>query len=165
MVDPRSWENWKARYEARPHRDHAAAIVRVTHIGGPTVLLEIGDWRILTDPTFDAPGRRYTFGWGTASRKLTGPALAADELPPLDAVLLSHDHHDDNLDEAGRALLPRAETIVTTTSGARRLGGSARGLEAWGDDHARGARAADDRDHRHAMPARAAGSSTRSSAT
>jgi L-ascorbate metabolism protein UlaG (beta-lactamase superfamily) len=47
-------------------------------------------------------------------------------------VLLSHDHHADNLDEAGRALLPRAETIVTTASGARRLGDSARGLEPWG---------------------------------
>jgi L-ascorbate metabolism protein UlaG (beta-lactamase superfamily) len=46
-------------------------------------------------------------------------------------VLLSHDHHDDNLDEAGRALLPGAGTAVTTASGARRLGGSARGLEAW----------------------------------
>ena len=106
--------------------------VRVTHIGGPTVLLEIGDWRILTDPTFDAPGRRYSFGWGSWSRKLTGPALAADELPPVDAVLLSHDQHDDNLDEAGRALLPSAGAIVTTASGARRLGGSARGLEPWG---------------------------------
>jgi L-ascorbate metabolism protein UlaG (beta-lactamase superfamily) len=115
---------------ARGHA-RAAAIVRVTHIGGPTVLLEIGDWRVLTDPTFDPPGRRYTFGWGTASRKLTGPALAADELPPLDAVLLSHDHHDDNVDEAGRALLPLADTIVTTVPGARRLGGSARGLENW----------------------------------
>jgi L-ascorbate metabolism protein UlaG (beta-lactamase superfamily) len=114
---------------ARGHA-RATAIVRVTHIGGPTVLLEIGDWRILTDPTFDAPGRRYTFGWGTASRKLTGPALTADELPPLDAVLLSHDHHDDNLDDAGRALLPGADTVVTTTSGARRLGAS--GLEPWG---------------------------------
>jgi L-ascorbate metabolism protein UlaG (beta-lactamase superfamily) len=47
-------------------------------------------------------------------------------------VLLSHDHHADNLDDAGRALLPQAETIVTTASGARRLGGSARGLEPWG---------------------------------
>lgn len=47
-------------------------------------------------------------------------------------MLLSHDQHDDNLDEAGRALLPSAGAIVTTASGARRLGGSARGLEPWG---------------------------------
>jgi L-ascorbate metabolism protein UlaG (beta-lactamase superfamily) len=58
--------------------------------------------------------------------------LRAKELPPLDAVLLSHDHHGDNLDDAGRALLARAETILTTVSGARRLREAARGLEPWG---------------------------------
>jgi L-ascorbate metabolism protein UlaG (beta-lactamase superfamily) len=31
--------------------------VRLTHIGGPTVLIEAGGWRLLTDPTFDPPGR------------------------------------------------------------------------------------------------------------
>jgi L-ascorbate metabolism protein UlaG (beta-lactamase superfamily) len=46
-------------------------------------------------------------------------------------VLLTHDHHDDNLDAAGRALLPSAGVVVTTASGAKRLGGEARGLEPW----------------------------------
>jgi L-ascorbate metabolism protein UlaG (beta-lactamase superfamily) len=46
--------------------------VRITHIGGPTALIEIDGRRLLTDPTFDAPGRRYSFGWGTTSRKLIG---------------------------------------------------------------------------------------------
>ena len=105
--------------------------VRITHIGGPTTLIEVGGWRLLTDPTFDAPGRSYRFGWGTGSRKLDGPAVAADRLGRIDAVLLSHDHHDDNLDPAGRALLPAAGVVVTTASGARRLGANARGLEAW----------------------------------
>jgi L-ascorbate metabolism protein UlaG (beta-lactamase superfamily) len=105
--------------------------VRLTHIGGPTVLIEVGGRRLLTDPTFDAPGRRYGFGWGASSRKLTGPAVAAADVGTIDAVLLSHDHHADNLDDAGRALLPSAGTVVTTVSGAARLGASARGLEPW----------------------------------
>jgi len=46
-------------------------------------------------------------------------------------VLLTHDHHDDNLDDAGRALLPSAGVVVTTASGAKRLGGGARGLSDW----------------------------------
>jgi L-ascorbate metabolism protein UlaG (beta-lactamase superfamily) len=104
--------------------------VRLTHIGGPTVLIEIGDWRLLTDPTFDPPGQSYRFGWGTGSRKLTGPAIAASELGPIDAVLLSHDHHEDNLDPAGRALLPSAGTVITTVPGAKRLG-DARGIGPW----------------------------------
>jgi len=105
--------------------------MRITHIGGPTALIEVGGWRILTDPTFDAPGRRYNFGWGTSSKKLAGPALAADDLGAIDAVLLSHDHHEDNLDSAGRAMLPSIGAVVTTRSGAKRLGGNAQGLSPW----------------------------------
>jgi L-ascorbate metabolism protein UlaG (beta-lactamase superfamily) len=64
--------------------------------------------------------------------KLAGPAVAASEVGRLDAVLLTHDHHDDNLDPAGRALLPAAGSVVTTVSGSRRIGGETRGLEPWG---------------------------------
>lgn len=103
----------------------------ITYIGGPTALIEIGGWRLLTDPTFDPPGRRYSFGLGTSSRKLAGPAVAAAELGRLDAVLLSHDQHEDNLDAAGRELLESVETVLTTSAGARRLGDRARGLSPW----------------------------------
>jgi L-ascorbate metabolism protein UlaG (beta-lactamase superfamily) len=34
--------------------------IRITHIGGPTALIEVEGWRLLTDPTFDPPGRRYS---------------------------------------------------------------------------------------------------------
>jgi L-ascorbate metabolism protein UlaG (beta-lactamase superfamily) len=110
--------------------------LRITHIGGPTVLIEVGGWRLLTDPTFDPPGRKYNFGWGTSSRKLAGPAIAAADLGQIDAALISHDHHEDNLDAAGRAMLSQVGTVVTTAPGAKRLGGTAglgdvRGLAAW----------------------------------
>ena len=106
--------------------------IRITHIGGPTALIEVNGWRLLTDPTFDAPGRRYTFGWGSSSHKAAGPAVAPADIGPIDAVLLSHDHHADNLDDAGRALLPAAGVVLTTVAGAGRLAGNARGLEPWG---------------------------------
>ena len=105
--------------------------VVITHIGGPTALIEIGEWRILTDPTFDPAGGKYRFGWGTGSKKTTAPAIAAAEVGRIDAVLLSHDHHEDNLDAAGRALLPAAGVVVTTVPGAKRLGGATRGLADW----------------------------------
>jgi L-ascorbate metabolism protein UlaG (beta-lactamase superfamily) len=115
---------------------------RITHIGGPTALIEFGGWRLLTDPTFDSAGGRYRFGWGTGSEKLAEPALGATEVGAIDAVLLSHDHHEDNLDAAGRALLPAVGTVVTTVPGAKRLaddpgikaatpGPDLRGLAAW----------------------------------
>jgi L-ascorbate metabolism protein UlaG (beta-lactamase superfamily) len=105
--------------------------LRITHIGGPTTLIEAAGWRLLTDPTFDPPGRTYKFGWGTSSRKVAGPAIPATGLPPIDAILLSHDQHGDNLDFAGRALLPSAGAVVTTGPAALRLGGNAIGLEPW----------------------------------
>jgi L-ascorbate metabolism protein UlaG (beta-lactamase superfamily) len=105
--------------------------VVLTHLGGPTVLAEVDGSRILTDPTFDPPGRRYSFGWGTSSTKLTGPALSLAEIGAVDVVLLSHDHHADNLDDAGRSLLAAVPVVVTTTAGATRLGGGAIGLRPW----------------------------------
>jgi L-ascorbate metabolism protein UlaG (beta-lactamase superfamily) len=105
--------------------------IRLTHIGGPTVLIEAEGWQILTDPTFDPPGKTYKFGWGSKSTKLTGPALTPGDVGPIDAVLLSHDHHGDNLDDAGRALLAAVPTVITTKAGARRLGGRVRGLDSW----------------------------------
>ncbi len=108
---------------------------RLTHIGGPTVLIEVGGWRLLTDPTFDLAGGSYRFGWGTGSRKEANPALSPADLGAIDAVLLSHDQHEDNLDHAGRALLPKAGVVVTTAAGAKRLHrdgvASARGLAPW----------------------------------
>jgi L-ascorbate metabolism protein UlaG (beta-lactamase superfamily) len=108
-----------------------AAEIRITHVGGPTALIEAAGWRLLTDPTFDPPGGHYRFGWGTSSDKLVGPAVSAESIGPIDAVLLSHDQHDDNLDAAGRALLPRAGVVITTPAGAGRIGGGALGLEPW----------------------------------
>ena len=105
--------------------------LRITHVGGPTALIEIGPWRLLTDPTFDPPGDHYSFGLGTGSRKLSGPAISSEAIGPVDAVLLSHDHHDDNLDRAGRALLATVPRVITTVPGAGRLGAGAEGLAPW----------------------------------
>jgi L-ascorbate metabolism protein UlaG (beta-lactamase superfamily) len=105
--------------------------VLISHVGGPTVLIEVGGWRLLTDPTFDAPGEKYAFGYGTGSRKTAGPAIAPADLGTIDAVLLTHDHHADNLDATGRALLSDARTVITTTAGAKRLGGETVGLAPW----------------------------------
>ena len=77
-------------------------------IGGPTALLTYGGLRILTDPTFDPPGDHPRPGSPVVLHKLTGPAAPAADVLPIDLVLLSHDHHADNLDPAGRAFLPRA---------------------------------------------------------
>jgi L-ascorbate metabolism protein UlaG (beta-lactamase superfamily) len=95
-------------------------------VGGPTAVLEYAGLRLLTDPTFDPPGDHEG-----GLTKLTGPAVAADAIGPIDAVLISHDHHADNLDPGGRAYVADAARTLTTTAGAERLGGTAIGLEPW----------------------------------
>ena len=85
--------------------------------------------RFLTDPTFDPAGGEYTTGPVTL-RKLVGPGRDADSVN-FDYVLLSHDHHADNLDNAGRKALTKAEKVFTTTEGATRLSGNSQGLADW----------------------------------
>ena len=62
---------------------------------------------------------------------MAGPAIAASDLVPIHAVVLTHDHHGDNLDATGRALLPSADVVITTVFVAKRLGGNPRGLKPW----------------------------------
>ncbi|MBI2332705.1 MAG: MBL fold metallo-hydrolase [Chloroflexi bacterium] len=102
--------------------------INITHISTATMLLEIGSLRLLTDPVFDPAGGRYSFGWGTGSKKLTAPSIAPESLGDIDAVLLSHDQHEDNLDKTGRAFLSKVKRVLTTTTGEKRLGGNAEGL-------------------------------------
>jgi L-ascorbate metabolism protein UlaG (beta-lactamase superfamily) len=104
--------------------------LRFTYIGGPTALIELGGLRMITDPTFDPAGEKYSTSVYTL-RKTAGPALNPDSLGHIDVVLLSHDHHFDNLDHAGRALLKNVGTVLTTQAGAQRLGGNAIGLAQW----------------------------------
>ncbi|RSM56294.1 Zn-dependent hydrolase [Amycolatopsis sp. WAC 01376] len=100
-------------------------------IGGPTALIEYGGLRFLTDPTFDEPGD-YARPDGRPGLTKTAPAsVKPADLGHVDAVLLSHDEHPDNLDNSGREFLADVSLTLTTPSGAGRLGGTAKGLETW----------------------------------
>lgn len=101
-------------------------MLEITLVGGPTAILDYGGLRWLTDPSLSSPGE---YAGGLV--KTTGPALEPAALEPIDVVLLSHEHHSDNLDPAGRAFLPRAGRILTTIQGADQVGGNATGLKPW----------------------------------
>jgi L-ascorbate metabolism protein UlaG (beta-lactamase superfamily) len=101
----------------------------VTYVGGPTVILEIGGLRLMTDPTLDPAGVSFEVNGKPDYSKLAGPAGV--DIGEIDIVLLSHDQHGDNLDHAGRELLPAVGSVLTTPAGAQRLGGNAQGLAPW----------------------------------
>ena len=73
--------------------------VELTYIGGPTMVVDIGGFRAITDPTFDPAGSEYKTPVYTL-HKTQGPALTPEQIGQLDVALVSHDHHFDNLDRA-----------------------------------------------------------------
>lgn len=97
----------------------------ISVLGGPTTVIDIAGRRIVMDPTFDPPGPHDYL------EKLTGPAVGAEALGKIDAVLISHDQHPDNLDTAGRRLAEGAPLIVTNPGAAGRFGPPAVGLQPW----------------------------------
>src|SRR5690349_5207807 len=112
-----------------PHSpDHASTHGHVHR--RPTALLELDGLRLLTDPTFDPDGTDYPTAAYTL-HKTQAPAVPLNHVPAIDAVLLSHDHHFDNLDTTGRDALKQAQTVYTTAAGAERLGPLTTGLKPW----------------------------------
>lgn len=95
-------------------------MITALHVGGPTIHFTYAGLSFLTDPTFDEP-RDYE--GAVVLHKLTGPAVLPADLGPVDAVLLSHDQHADNLDESGRELLETVPLVYSTADAARRIPG------------------------------------------
>ncbi|MBS2018968.1 MAG: MBL fold metallo-hydrolase [Deltaproteobacteria bacterium] len=96
--------------------------MKVTHYGTATVLFELDGLRILTDPVFDPSGTRHQFAPAFPSTKTYATPIEPSAIGDLDAILLSHDQHGDNLDAAGRELLASAARVVTTRAAKARLG-------------------------------------------
>ncbi|MZD08588.1 MBL fold metallo-hydrolase [Streptomyces sp. SID5785] len=106
----------------------------VLALGGPTALFEYGGLTFLTDPTFDAPGD-YPRGDGRVLTKTSPSTVPSTGIGTIDAVLLSHDEHPDNLDASGRSLLADVPLTLTTPGGSQRLSGQlgtkVKGLTDW----------------------------------
>jgi len=64
--------------------------------------------------------------------------VKAEAIGEIDAVLLSHDQHSDNLDHSGKDFLKRARRVLTTEAGAKRLGGHAEGFAPWASTELKG---------------------------
>lgn len=100
----------------------AASGLRVTWLGHSTTLLEIDGLRILTDPVW---GQRVSPVSFVGPRRFHPPPVPIEQLPRLDAILVSHDHFDHLDHTAIRALAKLDAPFVTS------LGVGAH-LEAWG---------------------------------
>lgn len=68
-----------------------ASGLRATWLGHSTVLVEIDGARVLFDPVW---GRRASPSSLVGPKRFHEPPLAIEDLPPLDAIVASHDHYD-----------------------------------------------------------------------
>jgi N-acyl-phosphatidylethanolamine-hydrolysing phospholipase D len=81
-----------------------AGVLTVTWIGHATMLLQIGGRNVLTDPVF---GERASPVGFAGPRRWVAPGVALDALPPIDAVVVSHNHYDHLQMESVRGLAAR----------------------------------------------------------
>ena len=123
------WEQWRDGLPRRPEGGYRFELARpdfernnpsVTWVGHATVLVRMGGLNVLTDPQFSERASPLTFA---GPKRVVPPVPALNELPHIDAVVISHNHYD-HLDLASVARL------------AEQPGGSPRffvplGLEDW----------------------------------
>jgi len=95
------------------------AALAITYVGTATAILHFDGVNLITDPVFSPAGKEWDFG-GIVLKTLKSAAIGLADLPPIDAVLLSHEDHPDNLDEPGRQLLD-GRHVLTTPDGASKL--------------------------------------------
>lgn len=96
--------------------------LRVTWMGHSSLLIEIDGCRILTDPVWS---NRASFVPFAGPKRFYAPTIALKDLPPLDAVLVSHDHYD-HLDRSTVETLARTEVQWICSVGIGQY------LESWG---------------------------------
>jgi L-ascorbate metabolism protein UlaG (beta-lactamase superfamily) len=109
--------NPSAEWSKRPESG-----LRVTWLGHSTLVIEIDGLTLLTDPVWGARASPLPFA---GPKRFHPPPVALDALPPLDVVLISHDHYD-HLDRSTIRHLARTHVPFVTS-----LGVGAH-LEKWG---------------------------------
>jgi L-ascorbate metabolism protein UlaG (beta-lactamase superfamily) len=88
-----------------------ASGLRVTWLGHSTLLLEIDGIRVLTDPVWCERASPVQF---TGPKRFHPVPVSIDALPKLDAVLISHDHHDHLCPSSVAALARHRVPFVTS---------------------------------------------------
>ena len=98
-------------YESAPSLV-ASKDLSVTWIGHSTVLIQTAELNILTDPFFSQRASPFQI---LGPKRIRDPGIAIKDLPPIDLVLLSHNHYD-HLDAPALAALKKIHDpkLITT---------------------------------------------------
>jgi L-ascorbate metabolism protein UlaG (beta-lactamase superfamily) len=76
---------------AKPERNAPPGAVRVTFVNHATVLVQVGTINVLTDPVWSERVGPLSFA---GPQRHKGPGIRFQDLPPIDAVVISHNHYD-----------------------------------------------------------------------
>ncbi|MBS7564274.1 MBL fold metallo-hydrolase [Mucilaginibacter sp. Bleaf8] len=108
--------------DAAVYQTPPASGLRVTWMGHSSLLIEIDGKRLLTDPVWSS---RASFTQLAGPKRFYPAPLALADLPPLDGILISHDHYDHFDENTIRALAPENIPFYCSL-------GVGQYLEAWG---------------------------------
>lgn len=86
---PARWPKFVSTRQAVP--EFRVEGLRVTMVGHASLLIQSGGLNVLTDPVWSDRASPLSF---LGPRRVTAPGIAFDDLPPIDVVLLSHNHYD-----------------------------------------------------------------------
>jgi L-ascorbate metabolism protein UlaG (beta-lactamase superfamily) len=111
---PRSIEN---KLHAPPPKRVHGSDLSVTWIGHSTVLIQTAGLNIITDPFFSGRASPFQF---LGPKRIREPGIAIKDLPPIDLILLSHNHFD-HLDAPALAALKNTHEpkLITTLNNGR----------------------------------------------
>jgi L-ascorbate metabolism protein UlaG (beta-lactamase superfamily) len=109
--------------------------LRVTMVGHATMLIQVAGLNLLTDPVWSLRASPFSFA---GPKRVTVPGIAFDALPPIDAVLLSHNHYDHlDLETLKRLHQSHAMPVLTPLGNDTILRDAIDGIEVrtgdWGD--------------------------------
>jgi len=99
---------------AHPAQRVHGTTLKATWVGHATVLLQTNGLNILTDPIWSQRASPFSF---TGPKRVRAPGVAFDDLPPIDLVLISHNHYD-HMDIATlKRLWERDHPLIITSLG------------------------------------------------
>jgi len=85
------WPDFAPVETTRPPARVPGEELRVTYVGHATVLLQTQGFNILTDPIWTDRASPVQFA---GPKRVAVPGVPFDHLPPIDVVLVSHNHYD-----------------------------------------------------------------------
>jgi hypothetical protein len=99
------WPAWApSPYADRPPARVAGSAWRISYVGHASLLIQTAGLNLLVDPVWSERASPFTFA---GPKRVNDPGIAFDALPPIDAVLVSHNHYD-HLDVATLSRLAAA---------------------------------------------------------